>query len=108
VSFIWKSDNSHDMGLVAEEVAKVEPLLVTHNKNGEVEGVKYDRVAVVLVNAVNEQQAEIESLRKLVAEQSALLKQQQQVTQTQQAEINSLKKLVCSGRRSAVQCRERR
>jgi len=108
VSFNWRSDNAPDMGLVAEDVAKVEPLLVTHNEKGEVEGVKYDRVGVVLVNAVNEQQAEIESLRKLLAEQTALLKQQQEVTQTQQTEINSLKKLVCFRRRAAAQCRSRR
>jgi len=49
-----------DLGLGAEDVEKVEPLLVTYNEKGQVEGVKYDRVAVVLLNAVNEQQAQIE------------------------------------------------
>ena len=45
-----------DMGLVAEEVNAVEPLLTTTNTSGAVEGVKYDRVGVVLINAVKEQQ----------------------------------------------------
>ena len=49
-----------DLGLVAEEAAQVEPLLITHNDKGEVEGVKYDRVAVVLINAIREQQRQIE------------------------------------------------
>lgn len=57
VSFNWKQGGMADLGLIAEEVAKVEPLLVTHNDKDQIEGVKYDRVAVVLLNAVKEQQA---------------------------------------------------
>jgi hypothetical protein len=55
-----------DLGLVAEEVAKIEPLLVTHNADGEVEGVKYDRLSVVLLNAVKEQHKLIDDLKQLV------------------------------------------
>jgi len=60
ITFNWKDGGKRDLGLGAEGVEKVEPLLVTYNEKGEVEGVKYDRVAVVLLNAVNEQQEEIE------------------------------------------------
>ena len=84
ITFRWKNDQSLDLGLGAEEVAKVEPLLVTHNASGEVEGVKYDRVAVLLINAVKEQQAQIER---------------------QQAEIDRLTKIVCSSRRRALGCK---
>jgi hypothetical protein len=62
IAFTWKDGGARDLGLGAEDVAAVEPLLVTHNDTGEVEGVKYDRVAVVLVNAVQQQQAEIARL----------------------------------------------
>ena len=34
---------------------------------GEIEGVKYDRVGVVLINAVKEQQAQIEQQRSQIA-----------------------------------------
>jgi hypothetical protein len=101
VSFTWKSDHTHDMGLVAEAVAKVEPLLVTRNEKGEAEGVKYDRVAVVLVNAVNEQQTQIETQQKQISAQS-------QTIQRQQAEIDALKSLVCSRNHSAKLCRTSR
>jgi hypothetical protein len=84
ITFKWKSDQSLDLGLGAEDVAAIEPLLVTHNQNGEIEGVKYDRVAVVLINAVKEQQLQIER---------------------QRAEIDELKKLVCKSRRSARVCK---
>lgn len=85
VTFDWKETNEPDMGLIAEEVADVEPLLVTHNKTGQIEGVKYDRVSVVLINAVKEQQAQIER---------------------QQKQIDALKKLVCAQNSQAVICRE--
>jgi hypothetical protein len=63
VTFRWKDGGQKDIGLVAEEVSQVEPLLVTRTKNGEVQGVKYDRVAVVLLNAIKEQQQTIEHLK---------------------------------------------
>jgi hypothetical protein len=63
ISFTWKMDGSRDLGLGAEDVAKVEPLLVTHNDKGEIEGVRYDRLDVVLINAIKQQQDQIETLR---------------------------------------------
>ena len=66
ISFTWKIDGSRDLGLGAEDVAKVEPLLVTHNDKGEIEGVKYDHLNVVLINAIKEQQRQIEELRREV------------------------------------------
>jgi hypothetical protein len=60
ITFKWKSDQSRDLGFGAEDVAAVEPLLVTRNPDGQVEGVKYDRLSAVFVNAFKEQQAQIE------------------------------------------------
>jgi hypothetical protein len=71
ISFTWKQGGTHDIGFGAEEVAQVEPLFTFSNDKGEIEGVKYDRVGVVLVNAVKEQQAQLEQ-------------QQAQITRLQQ------------------------
>jgi Chaperone of endosialidase len=79
VSFSWKSDGQQDIGLVAEEVSRVEPLLVTRNEQGEVEGVRYDRLGVVLLNAVHEQQAQVQKQQKLIEQL------QMQVTRLQRA-----------------------
>ncbi|MEZ5426818.1 MAG: tail fiber domain-containing protein [Pyrinomonadaceae bacterium] len=68
-SFRWKSDGSPDLGFVAEDVAAVEPLLATTNADGQVEGVKYDRISAVLVNAIKEQQAQIEQLQTRIEQQ---------------------------------------
>ena len=54
------------LGLIAEEVAEIEPLLVTHNGNGKIEGVKYDQIGMVLINAVKEQQAQIQQQQKQI------------------------------------------
>ena len=62
-----------DMGLVAEEVNKVEPLLTTKNDKGEIEGVKYDRITAVLVNSVKEQQEQINRQEKLIARLKTLV-----------------------------------
>ena len=113
VSFTWKEGGGAlDLGLVAEEVAKVEPLLTTTNTKGEVEGVKYDRVGVVLVNAVKEQQTQIEAQQKQLDEQKQTIKQQQELLARQQAEIKrqqaefeAFKKLVCSNNPQAELCR---
>jgi hypothetical protein len=59
ITFDWKATGERDLGFGAEEVAAVEPLLVTYNERGQVEGVKYDRITAALVNALREQQEQI-------------------------------------------------
>jgi len=92
------------MGLVAEEVNAIEPLLTTVNEKGEVEGVKYDRVGVVLVNAVNEQQLQIESQQKQNEAQQKQIDEQKALIEKQQTEIEALKELVCSQNPTAKIC----
>jgi hypothetical protein len=101
VAFTWIADSRVDLGLIAEEVAEVEPLLVTRNEEGDVEGVKYDRLGVILINAVNAQQLHIESQQPQIDEQKALIERQQ-------LQIEALRILVCSQERSAAICLPRR
>lgn len=98
VSYNWKQGGMADIGLVAEDVNSVEPLLTTTNEKDEIEGVKYDRVAVVLINAIKEQQAQIEAQTKLIKSQA------EQLTR-QQAEIDATRKYICSRNRKAAICR---
>lgn len=46
--------NGEQLGFIAEEVQQVDPRLVTFNKDGVVSGVKYDKMAAVIVKAVQE------------------------------------------------------
>lgn len=100
VSFNWKDGGMADMGLVAEDVAAIEPLLTTTNDTGEVEGVKYDRIGVVMINAIKEQQSQIDSQQKLINKQDA-------VNKSQQADIAALKALVCVRNRRAAACKSK-
>jgi hypothetical protein len=101
IQFTWKQGGLRDLGFGAEDVEKIEPLLVTYNDSGQVEGVKYDRIAVALVNAVHEQQALIEHQQQQITQQQreiALLRQRQQ-------ELDALKKLVCADHPDAPICK---
>ncbi len=68
ITFNWKDGGIKDLGLGAEDVAVIEPLLATYNEKGEVEGVKYDRLTLVLLNAMKEQQILIDNLKRIVCE----------------------------------------
>jgi hypothetical protein len=51
---------------VAEDMAKINPLLVTYDDDGKVEGVRYMQLTSVMAKAIQEQQAEIEQLKETV------------------------------------------
>jgi hypothetical protein len=104
ITFDWKNGGMHDLGLGAEDVAAIEPLLVTRNAKGEVEGVKYDRIGVVLINAVKEQQAQIQGQQAQVQSLQALILRQNQQLAQQQTILNSLRQLVCEQRSQTAVC----
>lgn len=63
VSYRWTESGEEDVGLVAEEVAEVEPRLVTYNRDGQVEGVKYRQLSALLIRALQEQHRDIERMQ---------------------------------------------
>src|SRR6266542_646441 len=67
ISFTWRDGGMRDVGLGAEEVERVEPLLTFRNKEGEIEGVKYNQLSAVLVNAIKEQQQQIRELQSQIS-----------------------------------------
>jgi hypothetical protein len=61
-------------GLVAEEVAKVYPELVTRDGHGDVNGVRYDELAPMLLNVVQDQEQRAAEQAKQIRElQAAVL-----------------------------------
>jgi len=66
VTFDWKKDGSHDVGLIAEEVGDHMAELVSKDKEGNVEGVKYSKLTSLLIKAVQDQQKEIDELKSLL------------------------------------------
>ena len=57
----------HQIGLIAQEVEKVIPEVVSEQENGNL-GVSYQHLTAVLVEAIKEQQSKIDSLKKEIEE----------------------------------------
>lgn len=64
--FEYKEDERTDIGLIAEEVYEVIPELVGLDKDGLPNSVSYDRFVSVLVKAIQELKAEVDTLKQLV------------------------------------------
>lgn len=60
VTFNWKKDNSPSVGLIAQEVETVFPELVTENQG--IKSVQYGNLVAPLIEAVKDQQKQIEKL----------------------------------------------
>src|SRR5262249_49716892 len=62
VTFHYKSDkaNKPEFGLIAEEVAAVNPDLVVRDKNGEIYTVRYDAVNAMLLNEFLKEHRKVE------------------------------------------------
>ena len=53
VEYDWKNDGRHDIGLIAEEVNKVYPDLVS-KQGKKVQGISYSRLTATLIGAIQE------------------------------------------------------
>lgn len=67
VNFEWSKDQSihsgKDVGVIAQEVQKVLPEAVTERQDGNL-AVKYEKIIPLLVEAIKDQQKQIEELKK--------------------------------------------
>jgi trimeric autotransporter adhesin len=63
----WKRMTQY--GLIAEEVAEVDPHLVVHGKNGEVNAVHYEQINNMLLNEFLKEHKKVEQLQATVAQQ---------------------------------------
>jgi hypothetical protein len=87
VSFRYKEEldpaKTAQFGLIAEEVAKVNPDLVTRDEKGGTYSVRYEAVNAMLLNEFLKEHAKIEELEKTVARlESAVKKETAQIQKT--------------------------
>jgi trimeric autotransporter adhesin len=71
VTFRYKDDktNRPQFGLIAEEVAEVNPDLIMHDKNGEIYTVRYDQVNAMLLNEFLKEHRKLQELEATIAKQ---------------------------------------
>ena len=65
VKFDWKENGTSSAGVIAQEVEKVLPEIVHANDEG-IKSVNYNGVVGLLVEAIKEQQQEINSLKEMI------------------------------------------
>jgi endosialidase-like protein len=89
VTFHYKSDSTGtpQFGLIAEEVAKVDPDLVVHDENGEIYTVRYDAVNAMLLNEFLKEHRKVQKLEATVARQR---RDFQAIAAQQQKQIEAL------------------
>ena len=74
VRYVWKESGVSDIGFIAEEIGQVLPEVVTFEENGvDARTVDYARVVSVLVEAMKEQQRQIEQQDEALARLEARL-----------------------------------
>lgn len=65
VTYDRKDNNEHEAGLIAEEVYKHVPDLVTLDENGKPYGIKYTKIGAYLIEAIKSLKQEIDQLARI-------------------------------------------
>jgi hypothetical protein len=100
VTFHYKGDNTNTprFGLIAEDVAEVNPDLIVRDKNGEIYTVRYDAVNAMLLNeflkehkAFLEEQSKVRKLEAALEAVNARLKEQEAKIEKVSARIETSK-----------------
>jgi hypothetical protein len=68
VKFDWK-DGAHgrnNYGFIAEDVDEILPNLVSHDSEGKAQGIQYSKMTAVLLEAIKEQQIQIDELKSKI------------------------------------------
>ena len=65
VKFDWKDEEKakDNYGFIAEDVEKIIPNLITYDAKGKPEGIQYTKMTAVLLEAIKEQQIQIDELK---------------------------------------------
>ena len=91
VSFDWREDGKHDIGLIAEEVGEVVAEVVAYEENGsDAKSVDYARLVPLLVEAIKEQQEVIRKQQAALTELSARMAKVEAALMDQQRIIEPL------------------
>jgi hypothetical protein len=101
VTYDWKANGKHDIGLIAEEVGKVIPEIVSYEANGQdAVGLDYSRLVALLIEAIKEQEATIAEQGARNEDQDALIALLLETIKQYDKRIQALEKAVGENRKS--------
>jgi hypothetical protein len=84
-----ETQRKNKIGFIAQEVYNVLPEVVIYDDSTDVYGIDYSKVVPVLVNAIKEQQAQIDSLKQLIIMSSGTLKSTELTTNIENSRNSS-------------------
>jgi trimeric autotransporter adhesin len=92
VTFHYNSDNTNrpEFGLIAEEVAEINPDLVVRDKNGEIYTVRYEAVNAMLLNEFLKEHHRVKNLETTIARLKSTDAKQEATIANQQEQIEAL------------------
>jgi hypothetical protein len=92
VTFHLKSEPQGPLqyGLIAEEVAKIYPELVIRDDTGKIQGVRYDELAPMLLNEVQQQKAQLSEQGAEIRDMRAQLAELRRTNESMQAALSRL------------------
>ena len=92
VTFHYKTDTkgTPQFGLIAEEVAKVNPALVLPDKEGKPYTVRYDAVNAMLLNEFLKEHHTVQELKSVAVKQEATIARQQKQIEALSAQIQKV------------------
>jgi Chaperone of endosialidase len=104
VTFQYKNGKkcAPQFGLIAEEVAKENPDLVVHDRNGQVVAVRYDQVNAMLLNEFLKEHKRVEQLETTVESLAATVKEQAAQIQKVSAQIETNRSAPANGGESSL------
>jgi hypothetical protein len=68
----FEEQRKNKLGFIAQDIYKVLPEVVVYDESTDIYGIDYSKVVPVLVEAIKEQQSQIDSLRQLVSSKNAI------------------------------------
>ena len=92
VSYFWKKDSlktKKDIGVIAQELEKVLPELVDTDEAGY-KSVRYSHLVPVLVEAIKEQQKQIETLKAEVTDRDGKVQNSENRIKTLESSVSTL------------------
>ena len=92
VTFHYKSDKTGtpQFGLIAEEVAAVNPNLVVRDEKGDIYTVRYDAVNAMLLNEFLKEHRKVQEQEAMISRLNSTVEKQEAVAAQQQKEIHVL------------------
>lgn len=90
VRYRFTADGKEDLGLIAEELAEIDPSLVVFDAEGRPDSIRYARLSVLLISAMQEREQWLQAMLSERAERDAELARRVDTLKRENAELRQI------------------